>query len=129
MRISDWSSDVCSSDLLASPRPLTVPYADYDEETAGELEIFRAAATAHALYGQGAITVAIISKAASVSDLLELLVLLKEAGLYRPGPEPGATILQVPPIETFAIRNTSWREGLYKSVQPPGVAFKFKKTN
>src|SRR3546814_10144809 len=84
MRISDWGSDVCSSDL-----------------TAGELEIFRAAATAHALYGQGAITVAIISKAASVSDLLELLVLLKEAGLYRPGHEPGATIMPVPPFETI----------------------------
>src|SRR3546814_208372 len=86
---------------LASPRPLTVPYADYDEETAGELEIFRAAATAHALSGQGAITVAIISKAASVSDLLELLVLLKEAGLYRPGHEPGATIMPVPLFETI----------------------------
>src|SRR3546814_17800437 len=101
MRISDWSSDVCSSDLLASPRPLTVPYADYDEETAGALEIFRAAATAHALYGQGAITVALISKAASVSDLLELLVLLKEAGLYLPGHEPAATIMPVPLFATI----------------------------
>src|SRR3546814_7594080 len=91
---------------LASPRPLTVPYADYDEETAGELEIFRAAATAHALYGQGAITVAIISKAASVSDLLELLVLMKEAGLYRPGHEPGATIMPVPLFETIDRKRT-----------------------
>src|SRR3546814_20460635 len=60
-----------------------------------------AAATAHALYGQGAITVAIISKASSVSELLELLVLLKEAGLYRPGHEPGATIMPVPLFETI----------------------------
>src|SRR3546814_17350274 len=77
MRISDWSSDVCSSDL------------------------FRAAATAHALYGQGAITAAIISKAASVSDLLELQVLLKEAGLYRPGHAPGATIKPMLMFETI----------------------------
>src|SRR3546814_15947705 len=28
MRISDWSSDVCSSDLLGQPQPGTVLYAD-----------------------------------------------------------------------------------------------------
>src|SRR3546814_17323646 len=78
---------------LASPRPLTVPYADYDEETAGELEIFRDAAPAHALYGAGAMIVAIISNAAAVSDLLPMLVLLTEAGLYSTGHGPCSTLL------------------------------------
>src|SRR3546814_3225480 len=53
MRISDWSSDVCSSDL-------------------------------------------------SVSDLLEVNLLLLEAGLYRPGETPEADIMAVPLFETVA---------------------------
>src|SRR3546814_4961715 len=47
---------------LATPRPLTVPYAQYDEETSAELAIMNAAAKAHALFGPAAITVSIISK-------------------------------------------------------------------
>ena len=39
---------------------------------------------AHELYGPAAITTYIISKCESVSDMLEVNVLLKEAGLYRP---------------------------------------------
>src|SRR3546814_20852296 len=30
MRISDWSSDVCSSDLLANGKPLTVTHPDIE---------------------------------------------------------------------------------------------------
>ncbi len=86
---------------LATPRPLTVRYAEYDEETSGELAIFDTAAEAHALFGPAAITVSIISKAASVSDLLEVLVLLKEAGLYRPGETPCCPVMPVPLFETI----------------------------
>ena len=68
---------------LGSVRLLASPFADYSDETRSELEIARAAAEAHALYGPDAITTAIISKAASVSDLLEINVILKEAGLWR----------------------------------------------
>ncbi|MEB0099708.1 phosphoenolpyruvate carboxylase, partial [Pseudomonas sp. DC1.2] len=38
----------------------------------------------HLTYGRAAVTNYIISKAASVSDLLEVAVLLKEAGLLHP---------------------------------------------
>ena len=86
---------------LATPRPLAVPYADYDDETTGELAIFHAAAEAHRLFGPAAITVSIISKTATVSDLLELLVLLKEAGLYRAGDPPQAPVMPVPLFETI----------------------------
>jgi phosphoenolpyruvate carboxylase len=86
---------------LGAPRLLTIPFASYDEETERELAIFRAAARAQMLYGPAAITVSIISKTASVSDLLELLVLLKEAGLYRPGTPPHAAIMPVPLFETI----------------------------
>ncbi|HEX8301713.1 phosphoenolpyruvate carboxylase [Sphingomonas sp.] len=87
---------------LESPRPLTSPYADYSEETASELAIVREAAAAHAKYGRACITHYIVSMAQSVSDLLEVHLLLKEAGLYLPGSEPQAHIMAIPLFETIA---------------------------
>ncbi|WP_319614506.1 phosphoenolpyruvate carboxylase [Acidiphilium acidophilum] len=69
---------------LATSRPLVSRHIRYGAETTKELAIFDAAAMAHARYGARALRTAIISKAASVSDLLELAVLLKEAGLLHP---------------------------------------------
>ncbi|MBS0555765.1 MAG: phosphoenolpyruvate carboxylase, partial [Proteobacteria bacterium] len=69
------------SEELASPRPLQSPHVAYSDETADELAIFRAAAQAHRHYGATSVPNCIISKAAEVSDLLEVAVLLKEAGL------------------------------------------------
>jgi phosphoenolpyruvate carboxylase len=66
-----------------------------------ELAIVRAAAEAHRRYGCQAITTYIISKAATVSDLLEVMILLKEAGLYRPGATPECDIMVVPLFETI----------------------------
>lgn len=86
---------------LASPRPLVTPYADYSEETLSELAIVRAAAAAHARYGSASIRQYIVSMTKSVSDLLEVNLLLKEAGLYRPGAEPEAAIMAVPLFETI----------------------------
>ncbi len=87
---------------LASPRLLTSPYADYSEETAGELAIVRAVAQAHRRYGRAAIVNYIVSMAQSVSDLLEVHLLLKEAGLYRPGPPAEADVMAIPLFETVA---------------------------
>ncbi|MBX3560631.1 MAG: phosphoenolpyruvate carboxylase [Sphingomonas sp.] len=84
---------------LAGARLLASPFADYSEETRSELEIVRAAAEAHARYGAAAITTYIISKTESVSDLLEVNILLKEAGLWRDG-KPA--IMAVPLFETIA---------------------------
>ena len=86
---------------LANPRPLTGPHLAYGAETTGELAIFAAAAAAQARYGRAAIARAIISKADSVSDLLEVMLLLKEAGLYKPGDPPSASIMVVPLFETI----------------------------
>lgn len=89
---------------LANNRPLGAPFSDYSEETAGELAIVHAAAQAHRLYGPQCITHYIISKAESVSDLLEVNILLKEAGLWRAGVdggEPSAAIMAVPLFETI----------------------------
>ncbi len=69
---------------LATARPLASPHVRYSEETESELAIFRTARQAHLRYGNAAIRQCIISKTDGVSDLLELAVLLKEAGLLRP---------------------------------------------
>ena len=73
---------------LAGERLLASPFASYSAETLSELAIVRAAAEAHALYGPACITTYIVSKCDSVSDLLEVNILLKEAGLYRPPATP-----------------------------------------
>ncbi|HEX4376420.1 MAG TPA: phosphoenolpyruvate carboxylase [Steroidobacteraceae bacterium] len=87
---------------LNSARLLASPYASYSAETMSELAIVRAAARAHELYGPDCITTYIISKCDSVSDLLEVNVLLKEAGLYRAqGANVSAAIMAVPLFETI----------------------------
>ena len=68
---------------LANPRPLRSPYADYSERTRAELAIVDAAAGVHADYGAEAVPHYVISKCQSVSDLLEVAVLLKAGGLVR----------------------------------------------
>jgi len=86
---------------LASARLLASPFATYAEETTKELAIVHAAARARDAYGAGCITTYNISKSESVSDLLEVYVLLKEAGLYRPGQEAPAAVMAVPLFETI----------------------------
>jgi phosphoenolpyruvate carboxylase len=86
---------------LSSERLLASPYASYSPETMSELEIVRAAAEAHRRYGRGCITAYIVSKCESVSDLLEVNILLKEAGLYRGRGNPYAAIMAVPLFETI----------------------------
>ena len=84
---------------LNQPRLLASPFAVYSDETLGELAIVRAAADAHARYGPASITQYIVSMCKSVSDLLEVQLLLKEAGLYRVGEPPA--IMAVPLFETI----------------------------
>jgi phosphoenolpyruvate carboxylase len=78
--------------LLDDARPLRVGESEraaaYGEATRSELAIFEAAATMRSRYGADAIRHYIISHTENVSDLLEVLVLLKEAGLVR-GPLSG----------------------------------------
>jgi phosphoenolpyruvate carboxylase len=86
---------------LASERLLASPFSSYSEETLSELSIVRAAAEAHQCYGPACITTYIVSKCESVSDLLEVHILLKEAGLYRGLGAPHAAIMAVPLFETI----------------------------
>jgi phosphoenolpyruvate carboxylase len=86
---------------LATPRLLASPYLDYSAETASELAILREAAEAHRRYGPAALRNYVISKADSVSDVLEVALLLKEVGLMQPDDEALALNI-VPLFETIA---------------------------
>lgn len=90
---------------LKTARPLYSPYLNYSEETQGELAIFFAARELRQRYGEAALPNCIISKTDGVSDLLELAVLLKEAGLLRPaaGSQPAMLAVNIIPLfETIA---------------------------
>lgn len=71
---------VLSGELQAR-RPLTRPDAELSELARKELDIVRAAADAVAAFGPQSVPNYIISMCTSVSDMLEPMILLKEAGL------------------------------------------------
>jgi phosphoenolpyruvate carboxylase len=91
---------------IASPRPLYSPYLEYSEETQGELAIFFAARALRERYGAAALPNAIISKTDGASDLLEVALLLKEAGLLQPAAGEAKTPVLamniIPLFETIA---------------------------
>jgi phosphoenolpyruvate carboxylase len=87
------------SNELRSARSLTSQFVRYSEETLGELAVFRAAAEAHAKFGVDAIPQCIISMCKGMSDMLEVAVLLKEAGLVDPSGRSAINI--VPLFETI----------------------------
>ncbi|WP_309093001.1 phosphoenolpyruvate carboxylase, partial [Phenylobacterium sp.] len=86
---------------LAHGRLLASPFATYGDETARELETLAAAAEIKRRYGPEAIRTYIVSNTTSVSDLLEVYVLLKEVGLFAPGSPPRAEIFAEPLFETI----------------------------
>src|SRR5882672_957437 len=69
---------------LASPRPLRSPHLAYSPLLERELDVVGTAASAQRRCGKAAVSKYIISHSDSVSDLLEVGVLLREAGLLRP---------------------------------------------
>ncbi len=89
---------------LATARPIYSPHLEYTEQTQGEMALFF---TAHALqqqYGRRALPNFIISKTQSASDLLELALLMKEAGLLLPrSPQHSAVLMGnlIPLFETI----------------------------
>jgi phosphoenolpyruvate carboxylase len=86
---------------LGHARLLASPYMRLSETALSELAIFRRAAEVHARFGPEAIPRTIISKAESVSDLLEVAILLKEVGLARGGEAPHLALGIVPLFETI----------------------------
>ncbi|WP_448625519.1 phosphoenolpyruvate carboxylase [Geodermatophilus sp. URMC 64] len=72
-------------------RPLVRRGAELSEKVRGELDVLEAAAAQVALLGPRAIPNYVISMCESVSDVLEVAVLLKEVGLLDPDGEDGPT--------------------------------------
>jgi phosphoenolpyruvate carboxylase len=66
---------------LAGPRPLRVPHLEYSQFLENELAIVAAAAQGRRRFGARAVPHYVISHCSAVSDLLEVGVLLREAGL------------------------------------------------
>jgi phosphoenolpyruvate carboxylase len=85
---------------LHSPRPLTTPWATYGERTRSELGLLREAASAHQRFGPRSIPHYVISMAQSVSDVLEVAVLLREVGLVHVDASSGemASALDIVPL-------------------------------
>ena len=94
---------------LDDPRPLRLPHHAYSDWTQSELAVFDRAFTARRDFGPRAIRQYIISHSETVSDLLEVLLLQKEAGLFHgtlDSADSHAELLVVPLFETIAdLRN------------------------
>lgn len=69
--------------VLSDPRPLLLSVDRYSQSTQDMLQVFSTIKSAHEEFGKRAIEVYLISMTESPSDLLEVLVLAKEAGIYR----------------------------------------------
>jgi phosphoenolpyruvate carboxylase len=94
--------------LLDDARALRVRGADYSPLLRSELDIFETAREARVRYGGEALRHYIISHTESVSDLLEVLLLQKEAGLLRGtlDRDAHAELIVVPLFETIGdLRN------------------------
>ena len=88
---------------LNDPRPLHVPAMVYSAHARDELAIFEMARCVLQRYGRMAIRHYIISHTETVSDLLEVLLLLKEVGLMRGTLDRNAEVdlIVVPLFETI----------------------------
>ncbi|NYT35034.1 phosphoenolpyruvate carboxylase [Rhizobium sp. WYCCWR 11128] len=105
--LSDAKRMTLLTEELRSSQLLITPLKAYSAETTSELSVLREAAEAHKRYGSGSIPNYIISKAGSPSDILEVMVLLREVGLYRPDEPKAASVNIIPLFETISdLRNS-----------------------
>jgi phosphoenolpyruvate carboxylase len=132
---ADYSalSEAARRDLLMrelnDARPLRVRAAAYSEHTVGELAIFEAAVVMLKQYGRDALRHYIISHTEDVSDLLEVMLLLKEVGLLRGTLDDRATsdLIVSPLFETIGdLRNAAPIMRAYYAL--PGIAGMMKRS-
>jgi phosphoenolpyruvate carboxylase len=113
--------------VLNDARPLRVVESArvdaYSEASRNELAVFEQAAAMLGRFGRESLRHYIISHTESVSDLLEVLVLLKETGLFRGTLDDGATtsLIVSPLFETIGdLRSAATIMGEYYAL--PGIA-------
>ncbi|MFZ1299653.1 MAG: phosphoenolpyruvate carboxylase [Leptotrichiaceae bacterium] len=86
---------------LDSPRLLTNPHIEYSEVLIKEIDILKKARQLKDLFGERIIEQSIISQATSISDMLEVAILLKEVGLVIGGADSICRVDIVPLFETI----------------------------
>ncbi|MFD0961058.1 phosphoenolpyruvate carboxylase [Paenibacillus chungangensis] len=88
--------------LLEDPRPLTSGHLDYSESTRECLDVFQTIYSAQQEFGTGCISSYLISMTEAASDMLEVMVLAKEVGLFRQEVDGtvSCTLQSVPLFET-----------------------------
>jgi phosphoenolpyruvate carboxylase len=95
LALSEEARIALLSNELRNARPLTSAFVKYSDETLGELAVFHAAAEAHSKSGADVIPQCIISMCKGMSDMLEVALLLKEAGLVDPS---GRCVINIVPL-------------------------------
>ncbi|BCJ85389.1 phosphoenolpyruvate carboxylase [Effusibacillus dendaii] len=89
--------------LLQDPRPLVSRFAELSPDTKETLAVFHTIRRAHEWFGEDCIRNYLISMSQGVSDLLEVQLLAKEAGLFNWQPDGSLTsrLNIVPLFETI----------------------------
>jgi phosphoenolpyruvate carboxylase len=86
---------------LQAGKPLLVDIDQYGAVAQSELRIMQAAAQIHQRFGRAALPNHIISMTESVSDMLELALMLQQAGLLESGENPVLHVNIIPLFETI----------------------------
>ncbi|MFC5463674.1 phosphoenolpyruvate carboxylase [Lederbergia graminis] len=81
--MSEAEKQATLQNVLTDPRPLLLFEGGYTKETEEVIKVFKMIRNAHKEFGKRSIEVYLISMTQAPSDLLEVLVLAKEAGIYR----------------------------------------------
>ena len=89
--------------LLQERRPLTSPYTEYSESTKECLDVYSTIRKCQQEFGKGCIYSYLISMTQGVSDILEVVVFAKDAGLFTLDADGAAScsIQAVPLFETI----------------------------
>ena len=86
---------------LAGTRPIYSPHLSYSSEVSGELAIAFSARELRQRFGDALLPHYVISKCDGVSDLLEVALVLREAGLLVGGASPATAMQIIPLFETI----------------------------
>jgi phosphoenolpyruvate carboxylase len=107
---------------LQTRRPLLPPAARWSQATAETFAVFRMLQRLHGEFGQRVCRTYVISMSHTVSDLLEVMLLAKEAGLVDPLAQQSA-LLVIPLFETVedlqrapAVMDRLFADGFYRQL-------------
>lgn len=102
-KLSEDEKITLLTSVLNDPRPITSTYLSYSEGTQECLDVYRTVGKAQKEFGRNCINSYLISMTQGASDLLEVVVFAKEAGLYRQESDGSvtSTVQSVPLFETI----------------------------